>query len=114
MFASIGGMIFVLNLSNVQPQTWTTNFTFTIWSVLLLGGAATILGPIAGGMIFLALISLTQGIMGGLVEMGWLPFLTQPDVAQIRFILIGLSLMLLVIFRPQGLFGNKKELQFNG
>ena len=114
MFASIGGMIFVLNLSNVQPQTWTTNFTFTIWSVLLLGGAATILGPIAGGMIFLALISLTQGIMGGMVEMGWLPFLTQPDVAQIRFILIGLSLMLLVIFRPQGMFGNKKELQFNG
>ncbi|MFM2373865.1 MAG: hypothetical protein RJA75_761 [Actinomycetota bacterium] len=113
VFASIGGMIFVLNLSNVQPQVWTTNFTFTIWSVLLLGGAATILGPIAGGMIFIALISVTQGIMGGLVELGWLPFLSQPDIAQIRLLLIGLSLMLLVIFRPQGLFGNKKETQFN-
>lgn len=114
VFASIGGMIFVLNLSNVQPQVWTTNFTFTIWSVLLLGGAATILGPIAGGMIFIALISITQGIMSGLVELGFLPFLTQPDIAQIRLLLIGLSLMLLVIFRPQGLFGNKKETQFNG
>ncbi|MEN9971352.1 MAG: hypothetical protein RL146_653 [Actinomycetota bacterium] len=113
VFASIGGMIFVLNLSNVQPQVWTTNFTFTIWSVLLLGGAATILGPIAGGMIFIALISVTQGIMGGLLELGWLPFLSQPDIAQIRLLLIGLSLMLLVIFRPQGLFGNKKETQFN-
>ncbi len=114
VFASIGGMIFVLNLSNVQPQVWTTNFTFTIWSVLLLGGAATILGPIAGGMIFIAVISVTQGIMSGLVELGWLPFLSQPDIAQIRLLLIGLSLMLLVIFRPQGLFGNKKETQFNG
>ena len=113
VFASIGGMIFVLNLSNVQPQVWTTNFTFTIWSILLLGGAATILGPIAGGMIFIALISITQGIMGGLVELGLLPFLTQPDIAQIRLLLIGLSLMLLVIFRPQGLFGNKRETQFN-
>ena len=113
VFASIGGMIFVLNLSNVQPQVWTTNFTFTIWSVLILGGAATILGPIAGGMIFIALISITQGIMGGLVELGLLPFLTQPDIAQIRLLLIGLSLMLLVIFRPQGLFGNKRETQFN-
>ena len=113
VFASIGGMIFVLNLSNVQPQVWTTNFTFTIWSVLLLGGAATILGPIAGGMIFIALISITQGIMCGLVELGLLPFLTQPDIAQIRLLLIGLSLMLLVIFRPQGLFGNKRETQFN-
>ena len=113
VFASIGGMIFVLNLSNVQPQVWTTNFTFTIWSVLLLGGAATILGPIAGGMIFIAVISVTQGIMGGLLELGLLPFLSQPDIAQIRLLLIGLTLMLLVIFRPQGLFGNKKETQFN-
>ena len=113
VFASIGGMIFVLNLSNVQPQVWTTNFTFTIWSVLLLGGAATILGPIAGGMIFIAVISVTRGLMSGLVELGLLPFLTQTDIAQIRLLLIGLSLMLLVIFRPQGLFGNKRETQFN-
>ncbi|MFM1956849.1 MAG: hypothetical protein RLZ41_248, partial [Actinomycetota bacterium] len=31
-----------------------------------------------------------------------------------RYLLVGLVLMLLVIFRPQGLFGNKKEMQFNG
>ena len=29
-----------------------------------------------------------------------------------RFILVGVGLMLLVIFRPQGIFGNKKELAF--
>ncbi|MDF2664251.1 MAG: branched-chain amino acid transporter permease, partial [Microbacterium sp.] len=29
------------------------------------------------------------------------------------FILVGIGLMLLVIFRPQGIFGNKKELSFN-
>ena len=62
VFASIGGMIFVLNLSNVQPQVWTTNFTFTIWSVLLLGGAATILGPVVGSMVFWVLLSLTDGL----------------------------------------------------
>jgi branched-chain amino acid transport system permease protein len=27
--------------------------------------------------------------------------------------LVGLALMLLVIFRPQGIFGNKKELSFS-
>jgi branched-chain amino acid transport system permease protein len=45
---------------------------------------------------------------------GWLPFLDPAQVGQVRFILIGLALMLLVIFRPQGMFGNKKELRFNG
>jgi neutral amino acid transport system permease protein len=113
-FASIGGMVFVLSLANVQPSSWGTTFTFMIWTVLLLGGAATILGPIAGGMIFFVLLMLTQSIMGGLVDIGVLPFLSPPQVGQIRFILIGLALMLLVIFRPQGIFGNKKELQFNG
>ncbi len=32
------------------------------------------------------------------------------QVGQIRFILMGLGLMLLMIFRPQGIFGNKREL----
>ena len=111
--ASLGGMVFVVNLSNVQPQSWGTTITFMIWTVLLLGGAATILGPIIGGMIFFTLLSVTGGIISGLVTIGWLPFLTQPQAFQIRFIIVGLSLMLLVIFRPQGIFGNKKELQFN-
>ena len=32
--------------------------------------------------------------------------------ATLRFILVGVALMLLVIFRPQGIFGNKKEMAF--
>ncbi|WP_296648494.1 branched-chain amino acid ABC transporter permease [Rhodoluna sp.] len=113
LFASLGGMLFVLNLSNVQPQSWGTTFTFMIWTVLLLGGAATVLGPIVGTLVFFFLMSITQGILSGLVSIGALPFLSDPQVGQIRFILIGLSLMLLVIFRPQGIFGNKREMQFN-
>jgi branched-chain amino acid transport system permease protein len=114
LFAGLGGIVFVISMSNVQPSTWVTTFTFMIWTVLLLGGAATILGPIAGGMLFFVLLTLTNELLAGLVAIGWLPFLDQPQVAQIRFILIGLALMLLVIFRPQGIFGNKKELRFNG
>jgi branched-chain amino acid transport system permease protein len=112
--ASLGGMLFVMSSQTNQPQTWGTNFTFMIWTILLLGGAATILGPIVGGMTFFALLMFTQSLMEGLVTLGWLPFLDIAQVGQIRFLLVGLVLMLLVIFRPQGIFGNKKELQFNG
>jgi branched-chain amino acid transport system permease protein len=34
------------------------------------------------------------------------------QVGQIRFMLVGLLLMLLVIYRPQGILGNKKEMSF--
>ena len=49
-----------------------------------------------------------------------LPALAQSDILPIssqqagtlRFILVGVSLMLIVIFRPQGIFGDKRELTF--
>jgi neutral amino acid transport system permease protein len=112
--ASIGGMVFVMASQTNQPTNWGTNFTFITWTILLLGGAATILGPIVGGMVFFALMTLVESFLSILVNAGLLPFLLVEQVAQIRFLLVGVILMLLVIFRPQGFFGNKKELQFNG
>ncbi len=32
------------------------------------------------------------------------------DIGAVRFVLVGVALMALMIFRPQGLFGDKKEL----
>lgn len=112
--AAIGGMVFVMASQTSQPTNWGTNFTFITWTILLLGGASTILGPIVGGMVFFALLTLIESGLEFLVNAGALPFLAIEQVAQIRFLLLGLILMLLVIFRPQGFFGNKKEMQFNG
>ena len=36
----------------------------------------------------------------------------QIQASTLRFILVGIALMLLVIFRPQGILGDKKELTF--
>jgi branched-chain amino acid transport system permease protein len=33
---------------------------------------------------------------------------------QFRYILVGLGLILLMTFRPQGLFGNRKEMALDG
>ena len=114
VIGSLGGMVFVMASQTNQPSTWVSNFTFMTWTVLLLGGAATILGPVVGSAVFFMFLMLTQGILEGLVNIGALPFLSIAQVGQIRYLLVGLFLMLLVIFRPQGFFGNKKEMQFNG
>ena len=114
VIGSLGGMVFVLSSETNQASTWVSNFTFMTWTVLLLGGAATILGPIVGSAVFFMFLMFTQAFLEGLVNIGALPFLSIAQVGQIRYLLVGLFLMLLVIFRPQGFFGNKKELQFNG
>jgi neutral amino acid transport system permease protein len=114
VIGSLGGMVFVLSSQTNQASTWVSNFTFMTWTVLLLGGAATVLGPIVGSAVFFAFLALVQGLMQGLVDINALPFLTTAQVGQVRYLLVGLFLMILVIFRPQGFFGNKKEMQFNG
>jgi neutral amino acid transport system permease protein len=111
VFGTIAGMIFILPRA-IVPANYATTLTFFIYTILLLGGAATILGPIAGSIIFWVLLSVVSGFVARAQEAGWFPGMSSVQAGQTRFILVGIALMLLVIFRPQGIFGNKKELAF--
>jgi branched-chain amino acid transport system permease protein len=112
VMGGLAGVVFILPRA-VQPGNYGTALTFFIWTALLLGGAATLLGPIVGAMLFWVMLSLSNGIVVGLRDAGILGFLSTTQAGQVRFILVGIGLMLLVVFRPQGIFGNKKELSFN-
>lgn len=112
VFGSLAGIIFVLPRA-VQPGNYGTTLTFFLWTMLLLGGAATVFGPIVGAMIFATLLTLSDSILRGFIDAGIITFISGTQAGQIRFMIIGIVLMVLVIFRPQGIFGNKKELSFN-
>ena len=112
VFGSLAGVVYVLPRA-LQPTNYGTALTFFIWTMLLLGGAATVFGPIVGAMIFAALLTLSDAVLRGLVRADIITFISGTQVGQIRFMIIGAALMLLVVFRPQGIFGNKKELSFN-
>ncbi|MBA3619490.1 MAG: branched-chain amino acid ABC transporter permease [Acidothermales bacterium] len=108
----LGGFLFALARAAVQPDTFGTELTFFVYVVLILGGAARVLGPVLGAMIFWALLSLTDGILNSAVRAGNIPsqILIGNQVGQVRFMLVGLGLMLLMIYRPQGIFGDRREL----
>ncbi|RZU64205.1 amino acid/amide ABC transporter membrane protein 2 (HAAT family) [Microterricola gilva] len=110
VFGTFAGMIFIMPRA-VIPAHYATSLTFFIYAILLLGGAATILGPVVGSMLFWVLLSFFSGFIARAVEAGWLP-ISQVQGGQLRFILVGVAIMLIVIFRPQGILGNKKELAF--
>ncbi|MET3172308.1 UNVERIFIED_ORG: ABC-type branched-subunit amino acid transport system permease subunit [Arthrobacter sp. UYCu721] len=112
VLGALAGMIFTLPRGAIQPANYGTELTFFLWTCLLLGGMATVLGPVIGAMMFWVVLSLTQGVLSGLIESGTITWLTTIQAGQLRFILVGVALMLLMIFRPQGVFGNKKELAF--
>ena len=106
-----GGIVYALP-SAVSPGDYVTSLTFFVWTCLLLGGAATIFGPILGAVLYWAVFTFLGNVLPSLVQSGVLPFMTAIQAATFRYILVGIALMLLVIFRPQGILGNKKELTF--
>lgn len=110
VFGSLGGLVFALP-SAVVPATYTTSLTFFIWTILLLGGAATVFGPALGAVIFWVIMAFLDGVLPALAAQGILP-ISSIQAGTLRFVLVGLALMLLVIFRPQGILGNKRELTF--
>jgi ABC-type branched-subunit amino acid transport system permease subunit len=111
ILGGVAGALFILPRS-LQPDNYGTQLTFFLYTILLLGGAATVFGPIAGSIIFWVTLSLSDGILTLLVSNELLP-ITSIQQGPIRFIIIGITLMLLVIFRPQGIFGKKKEAFFS-
>ena len=110
VFGGLGGVVFALP-SAVIPGQYVTSLTFFLWTILLLGGAATIFGPVVGSVIFWVIMAFLDNVLPELANEGILP-MSNIQAAVLRFILVGVALMLIVIYRPQGIFGNKKELTF--
>jgi neutral amino acid transport system permease protein len=114
LMGSVGGIVWAVAKQSVQPDSFVPDVTFFAYTILLLGGAARVFGPIAGAIIFWFLLVFVGEFLNGAIQAGWIDFMTPTDVGPIRFILVGLGLMCLMIFRPQGIFGDKKELALDG
>ncbi len=110
IIAAFGGIVWAVAKQSVQPDTFQPDFTFFAYTILLLGGAARVFGPIVGGIIFWFLLAGTGEFLGQAIQAGWIDFLQPTDVGNIRFILMGAGLIALMVFRPQGIFGDRKEL----
>jgi len=109
----LGGMVFALGRSSVQPDNYGTALTFFVYTVLLLGGAARVMGPVIGAAVFWLVLSVTDTALREAIDAGLPLGLSTSQVGQVRFILVGAALMALMVFRPQGIFGDKRELAIN-
>lgn len=112
IIGSLGGAVYALSRQSVQPDNYGTALTFFAYTVLILGGAARVFSPVVGAIIFWFLLVLIEQTLRQAVSADLIPdWLIGPNqVGQVRFMLVGLGLMLLMIFRPQGIFGDRKEL----
>lgn len=110
LLGTLGGFVFALSNQSVQPDNYSPTITFFAWAALILGGAARVFGPVLGSIIFWFLMVFLNVGLSEAVRAGYITFISATQVSQIRFILLGLALMLLMIYRPQGILGDRKEL----
>jgi branched-chain amino acid transport system permease protein len=102
VFGALAGILLAVDTQSVNPDTYLAVVTFFAYTVLVLGGPAKVLGPVLGAVVFWFLLQVTDGILREGFNM------SGGDVGAIRFALVGLGLMLLMIFRPQGILGDRE------
>ena len=98
MMAGLAGGIFSSWTSFIDPNSFILLESILMVSIVILGGLATVWGSLIGALVF---VLLEEG-------MRFLPFLPNEFIGQARQIVLGILLVLLMLFRPQGLVGRYK------
>ncbi|CAN5783952.1 hypothetical protein BH20ACT4_BH20ACT4_07960 [soil metagenome] len=115
LIGTFAGMMLALDRGSVQPDNYSRDVTFYILTALVLGGLASVTGSILGPMVFWAVfqfadVFLREAIGGQSISIGNLRVMDSTQVGPSNQILIGVLLILLMVYRPQGLLGNRKEM----
>ncbi|HWH08871.1 MAG TPA: branched-chain amino acid ABC transporter permease, partial [Candidatus Thermoplasmatota archaeon] len=101
--AALAGVLLAWHSSNVFPDDFAPIVTFYAFIVLVLGGVGNHKGAILGSVLF----------WGILQAAGSLTFLQRYGIefaGPLEVIFIGVVLILVMMFRPQGAVGSKEEM----
>ncbi|MDZ8106730.1 MAG: branched-chain amino acid ABC transporter permease [Nostoc sp. DedQUE12a] len=102
--AGIAGAFFAWQLGAIYPDNFQPQLTFDTWIMVILGGSGNNIGTILGAVIFFAYDAITREVLPRIVP------LDEARLGAFRIMVIGLILMVLMIWRPQGILGKKEEL----
>lgn len=113
---ALAGIMLAVEQQNVTPDSYLPNITFILYVIVILGGAGTILGPVIGALVFQFLFFTFDALMASAqAEIGWVnELLTPAEAGQIKLVLVGIGLMVLMVFRPQGMLGDPDEVSLDG
>ena len=98
MMAGLAGGLFGSFTSFVDPNSFILLESMLLVSIVILGGLASIRGSLLGALAF---VLLEEG-------MRFIPYLPSEFIGQARQVVLGVLLVLLMLFRPQGLAGRYK------
>jgi branched-chain amino acid transport system permease protein len=94
MFAGVAGSLYAHYITFIDPSTFTLMETVLMLCMVVLGGSGSIIGSVVGAIILVVLPEPLRFIS-----------LPSSAAAALRQMIYSVSLILMMIFRPQGIFG---------
>lgn len=103
--AGVAGGLYAHYIRYISPYVFVPTLTFLIWTMLIVGGSGNIVGSILGSTVVTGLYTSTRFIKD------YIP-LGAETISYLRMIFIGLLLIIILIYRKEGLLKEKSR-QFN-
>lgn len=98
----LAGALYVTFIGFVSPFDFLPILTFQVWAMLIVGGSGNNRGAMLG-----ALVVWSIWAASGVAVSKWVPPSHAAQGAAIQVILIGLTLVLMLLFKPRGLLGER-------
>jgi ABC-type branched-subunit amino acid transport system permease subunit len=110
--ASTAGLAGVFNASKltlVSPDQFLSQVSFSVLAMIVLGGLGNIWGVALGAFIIYTIQVVLLKQMNTFFESLQVPILQDINFVQYQFLLYGLALVIMMLFRPEGLFPSQRR-----
>lgn len=102
---AVSGYMLALYLSFLSPDAFLASVTFISFAILIVGGLGSFAGVVVGAIIVQVVLEASRYLQ--------LPF-TDHQVASLRYVLIGVILIVVMALRPEGILGRRQEMVLRG
>ena len=111
--AGLAGAFNAAKLTSVDPGQFLSTVSFSILAMVVLGGMGNIWGVALGAFVIYTIqIVLLKQLNTFFEELPFdVPILSDLNFVQYQFLLYGLALVLMMLFRPEGLFPSQRRKQ---
>jgi branched-chain amino acid transport system permease protein len=101
--AGAAGSLYAHYINYVVPEQFLPLVTFYVWMAVILGGSGSNRGVILGTLVLMLFLE------GSRFVKDFIPFVSDVKLAALRFMAVGLGLIGLLLYRPQGILGRRED-----
>jgi ABC-type branched-subunit amino acid transport system permease subunit len=107
--AGLAGVFSSAKLTLVSPNLFRFDVSFTVLAMVVLGGMGNVWGVALGAFILFETQTVIIQQLNSFFDNVQVPFLSDIDFIQYRFLLYGIALVAMMLIRPEGLFPSRRR-----